>query len=34
MQDMCPCPLLPTYQIVRNILAAVVDQDGRVSDGL
>ncbi|SNT18202.1 PGN_0703 family putative restriction endonuclease [Antarctobacter heliothermus] len=30
-QDMCPCPLLPTYQIVRNILAAVVDKDGRVA---
>lgn len=25
------CPLLPTYQLVRNILAAVVDQDGRVA---
>lgn len=30
-QDMCPCPLLPTYQIVRNILAAVVGKDGRVA---
>ena len=29
-RDMSPCPLLPTYQIVRNILAAVVDEDGRV----
>ncbi|MFN3208933.1 MAG: PGN_0703 family putative restriction endonuclease [Roseovarius sp.] len=30
-QDMCPCPLLPTYQIVRNILAAVVDEGGAVT---
>jgi hypothetical protein len=31
LQDMSPCPLLPTYQIVRNILAALVDADGQVS---
>ncbi len=30
-QDATPCPLLPTYQIVRNVLAAAVDREGRVS---
>lgn len=29
-RDRSPCPLLPTYQIVRNVLAAVVDRHGRV----
>lgn len=24
----CPCPLLPTYQIVRNVLASIVKSDG------
>lgn len=35
VNDMSPCPLLPTYQIVRNVLASVVNVDGRVapSDG-
>jgi hypothetical protein len=28
--DLSPCPLLPTYQIVRNALAAVVDYDGHL----
>lgn len=30
-EDVIPCPLLPTYQIVRNVLAAVVDFEGRVN---
>ncbi len=29
-QDLSPCPLMPTYQIVRNVLAAVVDTGGCV----
>ncbi len=29
-QDLSPCPLLPTYQIVRNVLAAVTNIDGNV----
>ena len=28
--DHSPCPLLPTYQIVRNALAAVVSNNGKV----
>jgi hypothetical protein len=30
-QDWSPCPLLPTYQIVRNAFAAVVDSEGCVN---
>lgn len=30
-RDWSPCPLLPSYQIVRNVLAAVVDCEGRVN---
>ena len=30
-QDHCACPLLPTYQIVRNLLAAIVDSEGNLS---
>ncbi|MDA8587071.1 hypothetical protein N9L47_12560 [Rhodobacteraceae bacterium] len=27
-EDHCPCPLLPSYQIVRNVLASIVKDDG------
>ena len=30
-RDCSPCPVLPTYQIVRNVLAATVDSDGHVN---
>lgn len=30
LEDLSPCPLLPTYQIVRNVLAAIVDSEGSV----
>tara|TARA_R110002110_G_scaffold179492_1_gene384960 strand:+ start:304 stop:2034 length:1731 start_codon:yes stop_codon:yes gene_type:complete len=30
-RDLSPCPLLPTYQIVRNVLASVVDRDGHMN---
>jgi len=30
-RDLSPCPFLPTYQIVRNVLASVVDRTGRMN---
>ncbi len=32
--ELSPCPLHSTYQIVRNVLAARVDEQGNVIDGL